>query len=105
VAHGFKALTSIMFVSGDPQASKAGRAVWAKLSLDQRRRRLAEQTRRISPYFALLGIIGGHHRMGTPPPDLYRQLTDGSFVKIEGTWPEQWRQIRAIVNGTQSKEL
>ena len=91
-----------MFVSGDPQASRAGRAVWAKLDLAQRRRRLTEQTKRISPYFALIGIIGGQHRTGTPPPILMREMPDGSFVKIEGAWPEQWRQIKAIANGEKS---
>jgi hypothetical protein len=85
--------------------NKISKPYWAKLNLDQRRRRLKEITDRQRPYFALLGIIGGHSRMGTPPPILYRQLSDGSFVKIEGTWPEQWRQIRDFANGTQSEEL
>jgi hypothetical protein len=78
---------------------------WAKQNLESRRQYTKAATDHQRPYFALLGIIGGHRRMGTPPPDLYRQLPDGSFKKIEGTWPEQWRQIRDFVNGTQSKEL
>jgi hypothetical protein len=86
-----KALTVPRTVAGNIRNTRW----WARQTLEQRRAELKERTDRIRPWFPLLSIIGGHHRMGTKPPIIGRYV-DGTFVPFEGTWPEIWAQIKAL---------
>jgi hypothetical protein len=87
-------MSGIPFAKGHQQSKRW----WAKLSLEQRRRHTKKSMDFIRPWFALIGTIGGHTRTGLPPPIVFRQLPDGTFVKFEGTWKKIWPQIKALAN-------